>query len=126
MIYHFRIPSWYKFTILTIYTLLGTAVLGEGFLLLSHWIKITILGIFGAIGIWILTMWRQEIVLDIEKGTLTIGKRSFSVDEIVDFKITVFRCIFYTRNGVVKFCYPIEDPDVLGRYLRGEGNEAFG
>ena len=123
MIYHFRIPTWYKFTLLTLYVLIGTAALGENFSLLALWIKLLVLIILAVFGLWIFLIWKKELVLDIENGVIKFGNKDIKVEDIVDFKIGVFRTVFYTKSGVVKFCYPIEDPDVLGRYLRGERNE---
>ncbi len=121
----FRIPPWYKFTILSIYAFSSPFILNQNFYNLSYILKILIAVIYTVIGIWILSMWNKNILVDLDKKEIIIGKAVIKFEDIESFEIRPFYVKFYSREGTIKFPYPIEDPDVLGRYIRGERSEDF-
>ncbi|MCD6450584.1 MAG: hypothetical protein J7L34_08795, partial [Thermotogaceae bacterium] len=70
-------------------------------------------------------MWNKNMLVDVDKKEIIIGKTVIKFEEIVSFEIRPFYVKFYLKDKIVKFPYPIEDPDVLGRYIRGEKSENF-
>jgi len=77
------------------------------------------------IGIWIISMWNKTILVDLEKHEIIMGKTTIKFEEINSFEIKPFYVKFYLKEKTIKFPYPVEDPDVLGRYIRGEKSEDF-
>jgi len=121
----FRIPSWYKFAVLSVYAFSAPFILNQNFYSLSYVLKFLIATIYIVVGIWILLMWNKNILVDLDRKEITVGKTTIKFEDIRSFEIKPFYVKFYLKEGVIKFPYPIEDPDVLGRYIRGEKSEDF-
>ena len=70
-------------------------------------------------GIWIIVVYKKEIVVDTEKNEVVLGKQSLKIDEIKDIKFGFLSVTFSTSKGVYKFPHPLSDKRVLKRILLG-------
>ncbi len=125
MKHHFRIPTWYRYTVLVIYTLAGTVLLNESFYLLHPVNLFVVFFLFGIGGLWIIHMWNKRIIVDLSTQKIIIGKTVFKIEDIIEYRIGIFSSYFRIKDKTIVFPYPVEDPDVLGRYLRGDYDEPF-
>ncbi|MCD6449918.1 MAG: hypothetical protein J7L34_05375, partial [Thermotogaceae bacterium] len=57
----FRIPSWYKFLVLSIYGFSSPFILNQNFYNLSYILKTIIAFVYIIIGIWIIQMWNKNM-----------------------------------------------------------------
>ena len=120
MVYLFRIPPWYKLTALTIYSISGYLTFDSYFQNLSLPISFTTVVIFSTLGIWMMTMWGKNILVDTDAGVVKVGDVSLRISEIEDIVVKKLSVKFILKSGdVISFRYPVEDAENLKKVLKG-------
>ena len=111
MVVRYRIPNWYKFLVLILYTLSGSVLFGSPFPRTPT--VFVLYAVYAAIGLWIILMWNKTLALDTEKKALEIGKRRISIDEVEDIRLGFFglSVVVQTKRGKEVFPYPLEDAE---------------
>jgi hypothetical protein len=107
-------------TLLSIYSISGYLAFNEYFLKLSFWISVPTLIAFLSVGVWLLAMWKKEVVYDEEGNVLKIGKTSIKVSDVKDVRVGFFKVEFVLREGcMISFNYPLEDVEILRDLVKG-------
>lgn len=120
MIYLFRIPPWYKLMTSSIYSFSGYLIFDRYFPHLSLFLSFTVIVAFSALGIWIINMWKKNIIVDTSNGIIKIGDIHLKISEIKSIKIGKLSIRFVLKSGdVISFRYPIEDVEEFERILKG-------
>ncbi len=71
-------------------------------------------------GIWIIGVYRKEVVVDTEKREIYYSKKwSIRMSDIKDVKFGPFSVTFFTSEKKYKFPHPLSDKEVLKKILLG-------
>ncbi|PLV59011.1 hypothetical protein AS005_04435 [Thermotoga sp. KOL6] len=123
MIVRFRIPFWYKFMLVVLWVVSFDLTIFLLYKPLHPSLKWPILILDIIFGVWILSVYRKEIVIDqTDDGLLINGKgyRLSNVDRVERKNLSI---IFYFKDGTfVFFPHPIEDFEFLEKLIREKGS----
>ena len=116
MVFRFRIPVLYRYTVLVIYTFLGLVIFERPLQILG--MAIVVYTLYALIGLWIFLSWNKTVALDTKNRVVEIGKRKLSVNEIDGIDLGFFKMslkISLKDGRTLVFPYPIEDS---GEFIR--------
>ncbi len=112
MRFWFRVPVWYKYTVLVSYTFIAMMILEKPLPPTGLGLSVYILLALGALTIF--RMWNSMIGVDTQERVVIYKKRKIPIDDIVGIDYGLFKMsvLFRLRNGSgFVFPYPIEDRD---------------
>ncbi|WP_227738416.1 hypothetical protein [Thermotoga maritima] len=77
-------------------------------------------------GVWVFSLFKKEIVIDVEKSRLILGKESFDLSSIERVERYGMSIVFYLSDGTRRvFSHPIEDFELLRKLIDEKGSGWF-
>ena len=124
MIIRFRTPFWYKFVLLVLWVVsfdLTIFLLHKPLLALLRYLFLALDIIFG---VWVLSIFKKEIIVDQDTGTLKLGKKIFSLSSVKGVEKKGLATVFRFKDGTFAvFPHPVEDFDFLEKLVGEKGSE---
>ncbi|MDK2949828.1 MAG: hypothetical protein PWQ26_495 [Thermotoga sp.] len=124
MTIRFRTPFWYKFALLALWVVsfdLTIFLLYKPLLALLKYLFLILDIIFG---VWVLSIFKREIVVDQEADALRLGKKVFRLSSVKSVEKRALSVVFYFEDGTsFVFPHPVEDFDFLKKLIVEKGSE---
>ncbi|AAD35345.1 hypothetical protein THMA_0263 [Thermotoga maritima MSB8] len=122
----FRVPFWYKFIMILLWVVSFDLTIFLFYKPLHSVLRYSILILDIIFGVWVFSLFKKEIVIDVEKSRLILGKESFDLSSIERVERYGMSIVFYLSDGTRRvFSHPIEDFELLRKLIDEKGSGWF-
>lgn len=122
----FRIPFWYKFIMVLLWVVSFDLTIFLFYKPLHLILRISLLILDIIFGVWVISLFRKEMVIDLEQNRLILGRKSFDLSSIVRVERYGMSIVFYLSDGTRRvFSHPVEDFELLKKLISEKGSGWF-
>ncbi|ABQ46688.1 hypothetical protein Tpet_0668 [Thermotoga petrophila RKU-1] len=122
----FRVPFWYKFIMILLWVVSFDLTIFLFYKPLHLILRIFFLILDIIFGVWVLTLFKKEIVIDVEKNRVVLERKSFDFSSIERVERYGMSIVFYLNDGTRRvFSHPVEDFELLKKLIDEKGSGCF-
>jgi len=122
-IFRFRLPFWYKLLFLFLWVASFNLTLYLFSKPLHPVMKYPLLVVDLLFGVWVVSLFKIEVVVDTEEGFVKLGRKILRIEDIVEVRSRWLTLTILMRDRrVVVFPHCVESVDILKEILERKGS----
>jgi hypothetical protein len=126
MVIRFRIPFWYKFIMVLLWVVSFDLTIFLFYKPLHLILRISLLILDIIFGVWVISLFKKEMVIDLEQNKLILRRELFDLFSIEGVERYGMSIVFYLSDGTRRvFSHPVEDFELLKKLINEKGSGWF-
>jgi phosphoglycerol transferase MdoB-like AlkP superfamily enzyme len=123
VIVRFRVPFWYKFIMVLLWVVSFDLTIFLFYKPLHLILRIFFLILDIIFGVWVISLFKKEMVIDLEQNKLILRRELFDLFSIERYGMSI---VFYLSDGTRRvFSHPVEDFELLKKLINEKGSGWF-